>query len=204
MESLPKTIGPYRILEALGRGGMGVVYRAVRQDEGRVVALKTVRVTAESQLAGLRREIHALARLRHPGIVRIVEEGVADGLPWYAMELLEGMTLRRHHNELGPSAAQKRPSSFLPADPEGTRPEWWTQTLDGGPAGTLPPSVGLESAPGSGPTFDAAAVSPPPGPAGRIAYWQGLVRRLCVPLAYLHGEGLVHRDLKLENVLVRP
>jgi serine/threonine protein kinase len=84
MEVETQTIGSYRLLEPLGRGGMGVVYRAVGPD-GQVVALKTVRLPAEDQLASLRREIHALARLRHPGIVRILDEGVSDSLPWHAM-----------------------------------------------------------------------------------------------------------------------
>src|SRR5262245_58244341 len=99
MSAHPMTIGPYRVVGPLGLGGMGVVYRAIH-DDGRMVAVKTVRVAAESQVAGLRREIHALARLRHPGIVRILDEGVADGLPWYAMDLLEGLTLKRYVDTL--------------------------------------------------------------------------------------------------------
>jgi tetratricopeptide (TPR) repeat protein len=91
---MAQTIGPYRILNALGRGGMGVVYRAQHEDGGGWVALKTVLVPDQSLLQGIRREIHTLAGLRHPGIVRIVAEGLHEGLPWYAMELLEGIELR--------------------------------------------------------------------------------------------------------------
>ena len=114
-------IGPYRLLEPLGRGGMGVVYRAAH-DDGRLVALKTVRLAAENQLAGLRREIHALARLRHPGIVRILDEGVSQGLPWYAMELLEGMTLERYARTLDPVSAELEPSTSGDAPPTDRRP----------------------------------------------------------------------------------
>jgi eukaryotic-like serine/threonine-protein kinase len=92
--TLPAAVGPYRVLGMLGAGGMGVVYRAQHMPTGRLVALKTVRVPSESLLAGIRREIHALARLRHPGIVRVVDEGVDGGVPWYAMELVEGTSLR--------------------------------------------------------------------------------------------------------------
>ncbi|QRK08251.1 protein kinase [Archangium violaceum] len=94
------SLGPYRLLEVLGQGGMGVVYRAVHRDTGEAVAVKTVRVAAESMLAGLRREIHALGRLHHPGVVRILDQGLHDGRPWYAMELLQGQTLRGHLDAL--------------------------------------------------------------------------------------------------------
>ncbi|GEN13388.1 hypothetical protein MFU01_84250 [Myxococcus fulvus] len=93
-------LGPYQLVEKLGQGGMGVVYRAVHRDSGEAVAVKTVRVAAESLLAGLRREIHALGRLHHPGVVRILGQGVQDGWPWYAMELLQGQTLRGHLDAL--------------------------------------------------------------------------------------------------------
>ncbi len=89
-------IGPYEVLGTLGHGGMGIVYRARHGTTGDLVALKTVRIPHARQLQGIRREIHALARIRHPGIVRIVDEGVRDGIPWYAMELLEGTSLRKH------------------------------------------------------------------------------------------------------------
>ncbi|NTX59276.1 AAA family ATPase [Myxococcus sp. CA051A] len=87
-------IGPYELLEVLGQGGMGVVYRGWNPATGEAAAVKTVRAATEVPLASIRREIHALRRLRHPGVVRIVAEGVAHGLPWYAMELLRGQTLR--------------------------------------------------------------------------------------------------------------
>src|SRR4030095_13659371 len=89
----PSRIGPYRILAPLGTGGMGVVYRGEHVESGKLRAIKTVRGPYGSELAGLRCEIHALTQIRHPGIVQIVGEGLENGLPWYAMELLEGRTL---------------------------------------------------------------------------------------------------------------
>src|SRR5262245_29735040 len=111
---------------------MGVVYRAVHQD-GRLVALKTVHLAAGDPLAGLRREIHALARLRHPGIVRILDEGVSDGLPWYAMELLEGRPLQRHAQALGMAASSESGLQGQATEPSGSAgppSAWWTQTLE--------------------------------------------------------------------------
>jgi serine/threonine protein kinase len=192
-----KTVGPYLLLEPLGRGGMGTVYRAVHQDSGQGVALKTVQVQREGLSSGLRREIHALARLEHPGIVRILDEGLHEGSPWYAMELLEGTTLR---------AWGRRAESEADTASSG----WWTQSLgpsEGQGAG-LDGARGERGEPGNGPRGGAPAASPDlPDPAGaagrRLAEVLSVVRSLCGPLAYLHGEGIVHRDLKPENVLVR-
>src|SRR5262245_10100003 len=86
-------VGPYEIVGTIGAGGMGMVYRARQIDTGEDVALKTVLMSRTSQLSSLRREIHALMQIHHPGIVRLVDEGVHAGQPWYAMELLEGTTL---------------------------------------------------------------------------------------------------------------
>jgi serine/threonine protein kinase len=66
---------------------MGVVHRATHDRTGQIVALKTVRLRSPELIASFRREVHALASLSHPGIVRIFEHGVVDAIPWYAMEL---------------------------------------------------------------------------------------------------------------------
>jgi serine/threonine protein kinase/predicted ATPase len=108
-----RLLGPYRLLELLGHGGMGVVYRGEHVETGARAAIKTIRALDQASLSGLRREIHALARLRHPGVVPILAEGVdAGGRPWYAMELIEGVTLRRHAAGLldpAPASGQPRP-----------------------------------------------------------------------------------------------
>ncbi|MDI1446327.1 serine/threonine-protein kinase [Polyangium sp. 6x1] len=90
----PATFGPYRVRGILGRGGMGIVYWGEHRDTGQEVALKTVEAAFGQEIASIRREIHALGRVRHPGIVQILAQGVDDGRPWYAMELLRGRTLR--------------------------------------------------------------------------------------------------------------
>jgi len=87
----------YRIDEILGRGGMGVVYKATQQSLGRAVAIKVLPedVTENRQfLDRFRREVDILARLSHPNIVTVFERGEIDGRPYIAMELVRGSTLR--------------------------------------------------------------------------------------------------------------
>ena len=99
---IPSTLGPYRLVSVLGQGGMGVVYRGEHTETGEAVAVKTVRVPSENLLSSIRREIHALSRVRHSSIVSVLAEGVTDALPWYAMPLPQGSTLRQHILALSP------------------------------------------------------------------------------------------------------
>jgi YD repeat-containing protein len=88
-----QTFGRYQILGELGRGGMGVVYKARDPQLGRLVALKLVLHglhVSDAALARFRREAEAVAQLQHPNIVPIFEFGEIDGLPFYTMEHLTG------------------------------------------------------------------------------------------------------------------
>ncbi|MFN7972934.1 MAG: tetratricopeptide repeat protein [Acidobacteriota bacterium] len=178
-----ETLGPYRLLETLGEGGMGTVYRAAHAETGAVVALKRVRMGDAGMLLGIRREISALARLSHPGIVRIVDHGAHDGDPWYAMELASGTPLRAHIDGDGTRVETEEPSTV--ADPYRGEGQLPTLVLD---------------------LHDTGASREPPRAERRpcdLAWVIGFVVRLCAPLRYLHGEGIVHRDLTPRNILVR-
>jgi tetratricopeptide (TPR) repeat protein len=133
-----ETIGAYRLTGLLGPGAMSEVYRAEHLWTGQEAALKVVQTPEPHRLRAIRREIQVLAQLRHPGVVRVLDQGQHEGAPWYAMELVQG------------------------------RP--------------------LSSEAGAGPLTERLRT----------------VARLCRTLAWLHGEGVVHRDLKPHNVLVRP
>ncbi|MBI4860383.1 MAG: serine/threonine protein kinase [Candidatus Riflebacteria bacterium] len=96
----------YTVLSELGRGGMGVVYRAVQRPLGREVALKLLLGETGSGREARDRfllEIRACIRLSHPGIIRILDAGEMDGRPFYVMELLVGSrTLQDSLREHGP------------------------------------------------------------------------------------------------------
>jgi WD40 repeat protein len=97
---LPAVDG-YELLEELGRGGMGVVYKARDLRLKRLVALKMILAGAHAgaaQRERFRREAEAVARLQHPHIVQVFALGEQDGLPYFALELVEGGSLDRRLN----------------------------------------------------------------------------------------------------------
>jgi tetratricopeptide (TPR) repeat protein len=87
-----RTFGRFRVLELIGRGGMGSVYRAERTDGlDQKVALKLLRADVLGRASRIERETRTLARLQHPAIAQFIDAGVeADGTAWIAMELIGG------------------------------------------------------------------------------------------------------------------
>jgi serine/threonine protein kinase/tetratricopeptide (TPR) repeat protein len=172
-------VEPYELAEMLGQGGMGVVHRAVHRPTGTVVALKMVRRLDPELLESVRREIQALSKLQHPGVVRIVHTGTEALSPWFAMEFLERRTLATIKNNMW--ADWYAENSEMPTLEHATRP-------------AAPATLGRFS---NRSTRPAAA-------AGKLSEAVDLIRQLADTLAYVHGQGLVHRDIKPDNVFVRP
>lgn len=99
-----KTVGPYRLIRQLGRGGMGQVFLAVRDDEAfkRYVAIKIIRRGMDTQdiLIRFRVERQILASLTHPNIAHLLDGGATDeGLSYFVMEYVDGVPINRYCNE---------------------------------------------------------------------------------------------------------
>ena len=94
-------IGPYCVVRELGRGGMGVVYLALREGFQQQVALKIIKRGMDTTAIVRRfvQERDVLASLNHPNIARLLDGGTTDGLPFIAMEYVEGETITKYCDE---------------------------------------------------------------------------------------------------------
>ncbi|MFC1849650.1 protein kinase [candidate division CSSED10-310 bacterium] len=204
--TLGKIVGDYRIVERLGSGGMGIVYRAQHIETREYVALKTIRTVSEMQLVSIRREILGLARIQHPGIVHIKGEGIHHGVPWYAMEFLSGVTLRQYFSTKNsarfgpPGSLNMLPDADMIHSDQVTgdtsdqnRSMIATRTSD------IQPAL---SAAGTGLTEQAQVPRVPEGALVDLVKIIPLVQQICATLSFLHGAGLVHRDLKPDNIII--
>ena len=113
----PEQIGPYRIIEKLGAGGMGLVYKAEqRQPVRRIVALKVIKLGMDTRevVARFEAERQALAMLSHPHVAKVLDAGMTDtGRPYFAMEFVPGVPLREYcdQNKL---TVRERLELFIP------------------------------------------------------------------------------------------
>ena len=173
----PACLGPYRVIGSIAVGGMGIVLRGQDLRDGGLVALKIAQWPGGADAASLRREIAALGRMSHPGIVRLIADGTWNDMPWMAMELLRGQLLSERIDSLFGAQPGTRDSDDLPTMPARSRADgrWGTR-----PVGTLHPLAA----------------------AGRLRDAIAVVAQLCQALDYVHALGLVHRDVKPANVLV--
>ena len=92
-----KTLGKYRIVEKIGQGGMGQVYKAIQTGLDREVALKVLSpslVSNAEMAARFKREILICARLQHSNLVKVYDHGEQDGITFFAMEYFRGQPLQ--------------------------------------------------------------------------------------------------------------
>jgi serine/threonine protein kinase len=184
----PNAVEGYRILDRLAEGGMGRLFRALDLASGRTVALKLVRMGTAAEVAGLLREAGALKRLRHPGIVRLLADGIWWGTPWLALELLDGRTLLEEMEDWWsgePSGLRRAEQSTTRARSSGTP--------------SAPPLRFSSRGPEHPPPIDERRLAA----AGRLGEVATLIAELADTLDHVHRAGFVHRDVKPANVFMR-
>jgi tetratricopeptide (TPR) repeat protein/predicted Ser/Thr protein kinase len=105
----PSRVGDFRILREIGRGGMGTVFEAEQGNPRRRVALKIIHpsVLCRAALDRFQFEAEALGRLRHPAIPHIYEAGEADGVYFFAMELIDGEPLTHYGEDHSPPLEER-------------------------------------------------------------------------------------------------
>lgn len=170
--------GPYRIEEQIGKGGQGLVFRAIDTRLGRPVALKVLSrsgMVSVEQLRRFRQEAEVASQLDDDRICKVFESGAIADVPYIAMQFIEGETL----------------ASRIATAREGS-------TCDG--------STHLILSTSEDPTTPSASSSGsvPPGEWGQIVRIIVLVEEVARALHRAHEAGVIHRDIKPANIHVRP
>jgi serine/threonine protein kinase/tetratricopeptide (TPR) repeat protein len=166
---------------------MGVVHKASDTRNGAIVAVKTVVDSTGALLATLRAEVVALRSLEHPYVISILDDGLSETLPWYAMEWIDGQTLAAHNLDLW--RASLGPSVEVTATRTTSVP---FAESSSGETGERPVASALPE-----------SLSRPPAAGGKLVESLQSYRMLCDALMHIHGLGIVHRDLKPSNVMLR-
>jgi eukaryotic-like serine/threonine-protein kinase len=191
------TTGEFELVTRMGQGGMGVVYRAWQRSLGRQVAVKRLVHAGDPKAqARFSREIHALARVEHPHLIKILSSGT-DGDRWYyAMELIDGVDLGKVTERL---QAKTVDASLL----DYTQ---WQEELTSAVRESRLSETPLDEG------FNVAQLlehlsedKPAPVAKGSRAYVEHLVRlilQVTQATQALHDGGVVHRDIKPGNIMI--
>ncbi len=201
----PNRIGDYQLLAKLGEGGMGVVHLARQESLGRTVALKVLHPGAADDpvaVARFKREIAALARLDHKNIVSILDSGEDKGRLFYAMELVEGVDLAELVRALYAGAGQL--DFDVAMTTAGATRGSGTRAGSAGDARTPDvtlPSAGADEGNARDANGRAGRAAPTTMP-DKVRTLARLFRDAARAVHYLHGQGMIHRDLKPGNLMV--
>jgi serine/threonine protein kinase len=208
-----RTLGEFELISELGRGGMGVVYRAWQPSLGRQVAVKKLLDSGEKSTQRFAREIRALGRVEHPNLVKVYTSGSVGDEWFYAMELVEGAPLSsicQHLQESGTQAkelnletwhdavstactharqSERQLATAAKSDVAATQPR------SGSTAETQEPRSTPAAVPQTAPHHLRSG-------RGYIANVVELVRQAAEAAHALHAAGVIHRDIKPGNIMV--
>jgi serine/threonine protein kinase len=178
-QQIPERLGDFQLVRRIAAGGMGVVYEAQQVSLGRRVALKLIRpemLYFPGARERFRREVDAVARLGHAGIAQIHAVGEENGVPYFAMEYVDGAAL----SHVVTDVADRAPSLLRGVD--------------------LRRSIVRRSQRESGVGEEGARLFTGSWAEACIR----IVQRACEIVAAAHDAGILHRDLKPSNILVTP
>jgi serine/threonine-protein kinase len=197
--AVPSTLGDFRIIREVGRGGMGVVYEAEQLSLGRRVALKMLPFAGTldaRQLQRFKNEAQAAACLQHQHIVPVYYVGCDRGVHYYAMQFVDGQPLTAIIRELRQRADEKKATSPTPdkaaaggAELQVTTPYKMSQSGPRSPAGEKTAQAGLTSE----------------SSVRTVAYFRGVAQlgvQAAEALQHAHDMGVIHRDIKPGNLLL--
>ncbi|MDR0337792.1 MAG: protein kinase [Planctomycetaceae bacterium] len=208
-----RQIGDYEILEELGHGGMGIVYKARQKLLNQTVAIKVLSQTLlnDSQAVGrFRREMQLIGGLNHPNIVRALNAGENDGAHYLVMEFIDGITLQRLCDNLRKEMkSENRNENRIENDIEDgieNRNENKNGTnspiIDETRTPVYPiqkPSFGFSSRISSSTVTKTVVLTKPVFPIGAACE---AIRQAALGLQHAHEFNLVHRDIKPANLMI--
>lgn len=187
--AIPHRIGDYEILEIIGRGGMGMVYKARQMRLKKIVAIKVLpanSIRKISAVARFQREMEAIGQLRHPHVIEAYDAGEEDGQHFLTTEYVDGLDLMRLVRRLRHQCTERLAwgranestdllATEIPSSDEAAT--WIAKSLNGN--SPLPAASLLA-------VSDACE----------------LIRQSALGLQHAHDNGIVHRDIKPSNLMV--